>query len=148
MRKLSFTGSTGVGSLLLKQAADRIVDSSMELGGNAPFLVLDDADLDAAVEGAMLAKMRNGGRPAPRPTASWWPSRWPRSSRPSSPPRWASCAWAPGTDEDTKLGPMVNAKQRDGIADKVDALGRRRRPVVLGGERARPAPASSTRRPC
>src|SRR3954453_19668937 len=62
VRKLSFTGSTGVGRTLLKQAADRIVNASMELGGNDPFLVLDDADLDAAVEGAMLAKLRNGGQ--------------------------------------------------------------------------------------
>jgi succinate-semialdehyde dehydrogenase/glutarate-semialdehyde dehydrogenase len=62
VRKLSFTGSTGVGRTLLKQAADRIVNASMELGGNDPFIVCDDADLDAAVEGAMLAKMRNGGQ--------------------------------------------------------------------------------------
>src|SRR3954470_5155320 len=62
VRKLSFTGSTEVGRILLKQAADRIVNCSMELGGNDPFIVLDDADLDAAVEGAMLAKMRNGGQ--------------------------------------------------------------------------------------
>src|SRR6202042_2715792 len=62
IRKLSFTGSTGVGRLLLRQAADRIVNCSMELGGNDPFIVLDDADLDAAVDGAMLAKMRNGGQ--------------------------------------------------------------------------------------
>lgn len=61
-RKISFTGSTRVGSILLKQAADRIVNSSMELGGNAPFLVTDDADIEAAVDGAMLAKFRNGGQ--------------------------------------------------------------------------------------
>jgi succinate-semialdehyde dehydrogenase / glutarate-semialdehyde dehydrogenase len=62
VRKLSFTGSTRVGRLLLAQAAEHVVNCSMELGGNAPFLVLDDADLDAAVEGAMLAKMRNYGQ--------------------------------------------------------------------------------------
>src|SRR6185312_6501837 len=56
VRKLSFTGSTGVGSLLLRQAAGRIVDSSMELGGNDPFIVCADADIAAAVDGAMLAK--------------------------------------------------------------------------------------------
>jgi succinate-semialdehyde dehydrogenase / glutarate-semialdehyde dehydrogenase len=61
VRKLSFTGSTEVGRLLLREAADQVVNTSMELGGNAPFLVFADADLDAAVEGAMLAKMRNGG---------------------------------------------------------------------------------------
>lgn len=62
LRKLSFTGSTEVGATLLKAAADRILRTSMELGGNAPFLVFDDADLDAAVEGAVQAKMRNAGQ--------------------------------------------------------------------------------------
>jgi succinate-semialdehyde dehydrogenase/glutarate-semialdehyde dehydrogenase len=62
VRKISFTGSTGIGRLLLGQAADRIVNSSMELGGNAPFVVAADADLDAAVAGAMIAKFRNGGQ--------------------------------------------------------------------------------------
>ncbi|GAB2971023.1 NAD-dependent succinate-semialdehyde dehydrogenase [Nocardioides montaniterrae] len=62
VRKISFTGSTGIGRLLLGQAAERIVNSSMELGGNAPFVVAADADLDAAVAGAMIAKFRNGGQ--------------------------------------------------------------------------------------
>jgi succinate-semialdehyde dehydrogenase / glutarate-semialdehyde dehydrogenase len=61
VRKLSFTGSTPVGKLLMTQAARRVVNCSMELGGNAPFVVLADADVDAAVDGAMIAKMRNGG---------------------------------------------------------------------------------------
>ncbi|WP_116043318.1 NAD-dependent succinate-semialdehyde dehydrogenase [Amycolatopsis palatopharyngis] len=62
VRKISFTGSTGVGRLLLRQAADRVVNASMELGGNAPFIVTADADLDAAVAGAMVAKFRGGGQ--------------------------------------------------------------------------------------
>ncbi len=62
VRKISFTGSTGIGQVLLKQAADRVVNSSMELGGNAPFIVTEDADIDAAVEGAMVAKFRGGGQ--------------------------------------------------------------------------------------
>ncbi len=61
VRKLSFTGSTPVGRKLLHEAADTVISCSMELGGNAPFIVFDDADLDAAIEGAMVAKMRNGG---------------------------------------------------------------------------------------
>ena len=61
LRKLSFTGSTEVGRKLIAQAADNVLNVSMELGGNAPFLIFDDADLDAAVEGAMIAKMRNIG---------------------------------------------------------------------------------------
>ncbi|MEV6343102.1 NAD-dependent succinate-semialdehyde dehydrogenase [Actinoplanes sp. NPDC051851] len=62
VRKISFTGSTTVGRVLLRHAADRVVNSSMELGGNAPFVVTEDADLDAAVAGAMIAKFRNGGQ--------------------------------------------------------------------------------------
>ena len=62
VRKISFTGSTGVGRVLLHQAADRVLNASMELGGNAPFVVTEDADLDAAVAGAMIAKFRNGGQ--------------------------------------------------------------------------------------
>src|SRR5580693_5525411 len=61
VRKLSFTGSTEVGRVLLREAADRVVNVSMELGGNAPFIIFEDADVDAAVEGALIAKMRNGG---------------------------------------------------------------------------------------
>jgi succinate-semialdehyde dehydrogenase/glutarate-semialdehyde dehydrogenase len=62
VRKISFTGSTSVGSTLLKLAADNVLKASMELGGNAPLIVFDDADLDRAVEGAIIAKMRNGGQ--------------------------------------------------------------------------------------
>ena len=62
VRKISFTGSTGVGRLLLRQAADRVVNASMELGGNAPFVVTADADIDAAVQGAMIAKFRGSGQ--------------------------------------------------------------------------------------
>jgi succinate-semialdehyde dehydrogenase/glutarate-semialdehyde dehydrogenase len=62
VRKISFTGSTNVGRILLRQAADRVVNSSMELGGNAPFVVTEDADLEAAVAGALVAKFRNGGQ--------------------------------------------------------------------------------------
>jgi len=62
VRKISFTGSTGIGQVLLRQAADRVINSSMELGGNAPFVVTEDADIDAAVAGAMIAKFRGGGQ--------------------------------------------------------------------------------------
>jgi succinate-semialdehyde dehydrogenase/glutarate-semialdehyde dehydrogenase len=120
VRKLSFTGSTRVGSELLKQAADRIVNCSMELGGNAPFIVFDDADLDAAVSGAMLAKMRNGGQAC---TAA---NRFlvqesvvePFAARLAE--AMSSLRIGPGTDEQTQLGPMVSPKAVDGIAEKVD----------------------------
>src|SRR5207344_3531378 len=61
VRKLSFTGSTEVGRILLREAAETVVNTAMELGGNAPFIIFEDADIDAAVEGALIAKMRNGG---------------------------------------------------------------------------------------
>jgi succinate-semialdehyde dehydrogenase / glutarate-semialdehyde dehydrogenase len=62
VRKLTFTGSTEVGRILLAQASEQVMKCSMELGGNAPFIVFDDADLDAAVEGAMISKYRNNGQ--------------------------------------------------------------------------------------
>ena len=133
VRKLSFTGSTRVGSLLLKQAADRIVDSSMELGGNNAFIVCADADLDAALDGAMVAKMRNGGQACTaanrflveEPVAEEFGRRLAE--------RMGALKMGPGTVEGTQLGPMINAKQRDGIADKVArsvAAGAR---AILGG---------------
>ncbi|MGI8760465.1 MAG: NAD-dependent succinate-semialdehyde dehydrogenase [Jatrophihabitantaceae bacterium] len=135
VRKLSFTGSTEVGRVLLKQAADRIVNTSLELGGNDPFIVLDDADLDAAVEGAMLAKMRNGGQAC---TAA---NRFlvQGSVVPDFAKRLAAAMGAlrvgAGTDEQTQLGPMVSAKAVDGIADKVErTLGAGAR-ALIGGER-------------
>jgi succinate-semialdehyde dehydrogenase/glutarate-semialdehyde dehydrogenase len=119
VRKLSFTGSTRVGSLLLKQAADRVVDSSMELGGNNAFLVCADADLDAALDGAMVAKMRNGGQACTaanrflvdRSIAEEFAGRLAE--------RMGALKMGPGTVEGTRLGPMINARQRDGIAEKV-----------------------------
>lgn len=92
VRLVSFTGSTETGRRLLAEAAKTVVNTSMELGGNAPFLVFDDADIESAVAGAMIAKMRNGGRPASRPTASSSMRRWSRTSPPSSRPRWVRSA--------------------------------------------------------
>ncbi|WP_034263675.1 NAD-dependent succinate-semialdehyde dehydrogenase [Actinospica robiniae] len=133
VRKLSFTGSTRVGAILLKQAADRIVDSSMELGGNNAFIVCADADLDAALDGAMVAKMRNGGQACTaanrflveEPVAEEFARRLAE--------RMGALKMGPGTVEGTQLGPMINARQRDGIADKVSrsvAAGAR---AILGG---------------
>ena len=133
VRKLSFTGSTGVGSLLLKQAAGRIIDSSMELGGNDPFIVLDDADLDAAVEGAMLAKMRNGGQACTAANRFLVAESVAEDFAKKLADKMGALTVGAGTDESTQLGPMINAKQRDGIADKVDrtvAAGAR---AVIGG---------------
>jgi succinate-semialdehyde dehydrogenase/glutarate-semialdehyde dehydrogenase len=135
VRKLSFTGSTEVGRILLKQAADRIVNCSMELGGNDPFIVLDDADLDAAVEGAMLAKMRNGGQACTAANRFLVQEAVAEEFAEKLAERMGALRLGPGTDEDTQLGPMVSAKAVEGIAEKVDrsvAAGAR---VVLGGSR-------------
>jgi succinate-semialdehyde dehydrogenase/glutarate-semialdehyde dehydrogenase len=135
VRKLSFTGSTEVGRVLLKQAADRIVNSSMELGGNDPFIVLDDADLDAAVEGAMLAKMRNGGQACTAANRFLVQESVAAEFGSRLAARMGALRMGPGTDEQTQLGPMVSARAVDGIADKVDrsvAAGAR---AVLGGHR-------------
>jgi succinate-semialdehyde dehydrogenase/glutarate-semialdehyde dehydrogenase len=89
LRKMSFTGSTEVGRRLMAQASDTVLRLSMELGGNAPFIVFEDADLDAAVAGAMSPRCATSARPARPPTASTSPTRSPSSSPTGSPPRWA-----------------------------------------------------------
>ena len=134
VRKLSFTGSTGVGRLLLKQAADRVVNTSLELGGNDPFIVCDDADLDAAVDGAMIAKMRNGGQAC---TAA---NRFlvaesvaPEFARRLA-ERMAALRVGAGADESTELGPLVNARAVDGVTDKVERSVAAGATVVLGGQ--------------
>ncbi|MER5495523.1 NAD-dependent succinate-semialdehyde dehydrogenase [Streptomyces sp. NPDC002490] len=133
VRKLSFTGSTEVGRRLLHSAADRVLSTSMELGGNAPFLVLADADLDAAVRGAMLAKMRNGGEACTaanrfyvhESVAEEFASRFASAM--------ASLTVGPGLEEETEVGPLVNADTRDKVAELVaDAVARGAR-VRTGG---------------
>ncbi len=135
VRKLSFTGSTEVGRILLKEAADQVVNCSMELGGNAPFLVFDDADLDAAVDGAMLAKMRNGGEACTAANRFFVQAGIAEEFSRRLAERMAGLRLGPGTDDDTDVGPLVNEE----AAAKVDALvrgavdaGSR---VVLGGSR-------------
>ncbi|HEU4675740.1 MAG TPA: NAD-dependent succinate-semialdehyde dehydrogenase [Motilibacteraceae bacterium] len=118
VRKLSFTGSTPVGRLLLKQAADRVLNCSMELGGNDPFVVCDDADLDAAVEGAMLAKMRNGGQACTAANRFLVHDLVHDAFAARLAERMGALAVGPGPEESTQLGPMVNAK----AVTKMDAL--------------------------
>src|SRR6056297_69148 len=118
VRKLTFTGSTEVGRILLRQAADSVMKCSMELGGNAPFIVFDDADLDAAVEGAILCKFRNNGQTcvcANRKAAV------------------EKLKVGDGLEEGTSLGPLINAdalvKVREHVADATAKGGT----VILGG---------------
>jgi succinate-semialdehyde dehydrogenase/glutarate-semialdehyde dehydrogenase len=134
VRKLSFTGSTGVGRQLLKQAADRIVNASMELGGNDPFIVLDDADLDAAVEGAMLAKMRNGGQACTAANRFLVAESVAEQFARKLAARMGQLRLGAGTDEQTQIGPMINRRAVEGIADKVNRSLDAGAKAVLGGE--------------
>jgi len=133
-RKLSFTGSTAVGRKLLEQCADQVLRTSMELGGNAPFLVFDDADLDAAVDGAMLAKMRNIGEACTAANrflvhadvAEEFTERLAR--------RMGALAIGRGVEDDTEVGPLIDQAARDKVTSLVsDAVDRGAR-VVVGGE--------------
>jgi succinate-semialdehyde dehydrogenase/glutarate-semialdehyde dehydrogenase len=135
VRKLSFTGSTGVGRTLLKQAADRIVNTTLELGGNDPFLVLDDADLDAAVDGAMLAKMRNGGQACTAANRFLVQESVAAEFGRRLAERMGALRMGPGTDPQTQLGPMINERAVEGIADKVDRTVAQGARAVIGGSR-------------
>jgi succinate-semialdehyde dehydrogenase/glutarate-semialdehyde dehydrogenase len=118
VRKVSFTGSTEVGRLLLAQAADNVVNTSMELGGNAPFLVFEDADLDAAVEGAMVAKMRNAGEACTAANRFYVHSSVAEDFAARLASRMAAMRVGPGTSTETEVGPLVN----EDTVGKVDGL--------------------------
>jgi len=134
-RKISFTGSTEVGKILLKQAADQVLVSSMELGGNAPFLVCEDADLDAAVDGAMLAKMRNGGEACTAANRFYVQSGVAAQFAEKLAARMGAMTVGRGSDDGVTLGPLVNeetvAKVDRIVRDTVGAGAR----TVTGGTR-------------
>ena len=129
VRKLSFTGSTEVGRILLAEAADRVVNTSMELGGNAPFLVFADADLEAATEGAMVAKMRNAGQACTAANRFYVQASVAGEFSRRLARRMSGLVLGPGSQESTDVGPLVN---QDAVA-KVDALVRA---AVLDGAKA------------
>jgi len=108
VRKLSFTGSTEVGRALLREASDCIVDCSMELGGNAPFLIFDDADIDAAVEGAMVAKMRNGGEACTAANRFYAHELVYEEFIEKFSAAMSNMKVGPGLESGVELGPMVN----------------------------------------
>jgi succinate-semialdehyde dehydrogenase / glutarate-semialdehyde dehydrogenase len=135
VRKLSFTGSTEVGRILLKEAADQVVNCSMELGGNAPFLVFEDADLDAAIEGAMIAKMRNGGEACTAANRFFVHADVVEEFSRRLAEKMSAMRVGPGIADDTQVGPLVNedavTKVTELVQGAVDAGGR----VVVGGTR-------------
>jgi succinate-semialdehyde dehydrogenase/glutarate-semialdehyde dehydrogenase len=134
-RKLSFTGSTEVGRRLIEQSAEQVLRVSMELGGNAPFLVFEDADLDAAVQGALLAKLRNVGEACTaanrfhvhESVADEFAERMAR--------RMGALKVGAGTDPDTDVGPLIDEDQRTKVAELVQDAVARGATVLLGGDR-------------
>lgn len=125
VRKISFTGSTRVGSLLMKGAADSIKRLSLELGGNAPFIVFDDADVDLAVEGAINSKFRNGGQTCVCANRILVQSGIYDAFSTRLAARVAAMKVGPGTDEGVEIGPMINAPALEKIERHIaDALSR------------------------
>lgn len=138
VRKLSFTGSTEVGRLLLHEAADTIVHASMELGGNAPFVVLADADLEAAVEGAMVAKMRNGGSACTAANRFYvHTSRYDEFAERLT-AAMAEITPQPGLEPGCRLGALVSTAERDKIGELVGTAVADGAGVALGGSAVEP----------
>ena len=132
-RKLSFTGSTEVGRKLIEQSAEQVLRVSMELGGNAPFLVFADADLDAAVDGAMLAKMRNVGEACTAANRFHVHESVAEEFAGRMAERMRALKVGRGTEPDTDVGPLIDDRQRAKVGELVeDAVDRGAR-VLLGG---------------
>jgi succinate-semialdehyde dehydrogenase/glutarate-semialdehyde dehydrogenase len=132
-RKLSFTGSTAVGQKLMAQASEQLLRVSMELGGNAPFLVFDDADVDAAVEGALLAKMRNMGEACTAANRFHVGERVADEFTTKLADRIGAMKVGRGTEEGVQVGPLVDASQQGKVDDLVrDAIGKGATAVVGG----------------
>jgi succinate-semialdehyde dehydrogenase / glutarate-semialdehyde dehydrogenase len=133
VRKLSFTGSTEVGRVLLRTAAETVTNCSMELGGNAPFLVFEDADIDAAIEGAFLAKMRNGGEACTAANRFYVHDKVADEFTAKFAARLEKLSVGPGLEEGTDLGPLVNEDTRSKVATLVAEAADTCGQVVTGG---------------
>ncbi len=121
LRNISFTGSTEVGRTLIKESADLVLRTSMELGGNAPFVVLDDADIDEAVKGAMIAKMRNGGAACTAANRFIVAKKIAEEFTTKLAAAMSALKVADGLTEGAQLGASVSIKERNKIAELVDA---------------------------
>ncbi|MFC8099814.1 NAD-dependent succinate-semialdehyde dehydrogenase [Streptomyces sp. NPDC057363] len=133
IRKLSFTGSTRVGRLLLAQCADTVVRASMELGGNAPFIVFGDADLDAAVDGAMVAKMRNMGEACTAANRFFVHRSVAGEFARRLAARMGSLVVGPGTRDGVDVGPLIDAAGRAKVEELVSDAVERGARVLVGG---------------
>jgi succinate-semialdehyde dehydrogenase/glutarate-semialdehyde dehydrogenase len=135
LRKLSFTGSTEIGKKLIEQSAHQVLNTSMELGGNAPFLVFDDADLDDAVEGAMLAKMRNIGEACTSANRFYVADSLAHDFAAQLGERMGKLKVGRGTEQDVQVGPLIDDHARAKVDELVtDAVGRGAAAIV-GGRR-------------
>ncbi|ADU48757.1 NAD-dependent succinate-semialdehyde dehydrogenase [Intrasporangium calvum] len=133
LRKLTFTGSTPVGQKLIEQAAEGILRVSMELGGNAPFLVFDDADLERAVDGAMLAKMRNMGEACTAANRFYVHESIATEFSERLAQRMGALRLGRGTEDGVDVGPLVDEKSRDKVKALVDDAVAKGARVVVGG---------------
>jgi succinate-semialdehyde dehydrogenase/glutarate-semialdehyde dehydrogenase len=133
VRKLSFTGSTEVGRVLLETAAKTVTNCSMELGGNAPFLIFEDADIDAALDGAFLAKMRNGGEACTAANRFYVHEKVADEFTSRFAARLSKLAVGPGLEQDIDLGPLVNEDTRSKVASLVEGAVSGGGQVVTGG---------------
>ncbi len=133
LRKLSFTGSTEVGRKLIAQSAENVLNVSMELGGNAPFLVFDDADLDDVIEGAMIAKMRNIGEACTSANRFHVASPVADEFADKLAQRMGSLKLGRGTEEGVEVGPLINEEQREKVSELVaDAVDKGAKALVGG----------------
>ena len=135
VRKITFTGSTAVGKYLARESADTLKKLSLELGGNAPFIVFDDADLEAAVAGLMVSKFRNGGQTCVCPNRVYVQSGVFERFAALLGERVGALKVGPASDEHSQIGPMINARAVDKIARHVDDALTRGARIVTGGKR-------------
>ena len=134
VRVVSFTGSTEVGRKLLHEAADNVVKPAMELGGNAPFIVFEDADIDAAIEGAMIAKMRNMGEACTAANRFYVHEKVHDEFAKKLTDKMAGLKMGNGLDDGVALGPLVNKDGRDKVIELVDDAVKKGAKVLTGGK--------------
>jgi succinate-semialdehyde dehydrogenase/glutarate-semialdehyde dehydrogenase len=134
VRVVSFTGSTEVGRKLLREAADNVVKPAMELGGNAPFIVFEDADIDAAIDGAMIAKMRNMGEACTAANRFYVHEAVHDEFARKLTDRMAALKMGNGLEDGVALGPLVNAEGRDKVQELVDDAVKKGAQVLTGGQ--------------
>jgi succinate-semialdehyde dehydrogenase/glutarate-semialdehyde dehydrogenase len=135
VRVVSFTGSTEVGRGLLKEAADNILKPAMELGGNAPFIVFEDADIDAAIEGAMIAKMRNMGEACTAANRFYVHEKVHGEFAKKLSDKMAALKMGNGLDDGVALGPLINEAGRDKVIELVDDAVKRGAKILTGGKK-------------